>query len=115
MKSAWFILLISALTDFVLAFAGGLTSGNANSQTTYPTGPTIFYSTLFALGVAFRTVQQALKATTADSAALRGIDVVQITKTPGQTVIAGTPDASQVARSAEHVQEPPPSGAGRTP
>lgn len=85
MKIEWTILLISALTDFILAFAGGMTAGNAASATTYPTGPTLFYSTLFALGVGMRTIQQALKATPATSAALKGEAVSTATSTTTTT------------------------------
>jgi hypothetical protein len=108
MKSAWTILLISAFTDFIITFAVGLQVGNAASATAYPSGPTLLYSAIGGVVVAARTIQQALKATSADAAALRGIEVVSITKMPGKTEIAGTPDPGQIERSAQNVREPAP-------
>ncbi len=72
MKTAWAVLLITALTDFMIAFATGLTVGNATTLTAYPTGPTVLYSAIGGAVVAARTIQQALKATPANTAELKG-------------------------------------------
>jgi len=70
-KVAWAILLISALTDGLIAFGTGLMVGNATTGATYPTGPTLFYSAIGSAILALRTIQQALKALPA-TADLRG-------------------------------------------
>lgn len=72
MKIAWLILAITAFTDFVIAFGTGLLVGNAATGATYPSGPTMVYSAIGALVVSSRTVQQALKATPEQTAALKG-------------------------------------------
>ena len=73
MKIAWLVLLITALTDFTLTFATGLSTAMATSHVVgLPDIGTILIAALGGVVVASRTVQQALKATPTATAELKG-------------------------------------------
>ena len=75
MKVEWAILLITALTDFMLTFLTGLGTAMATSHTVgLPDASTILVAAIGGGVVAFRTVQQALKANPVTTAALKGQD-----------------------------------------
>lgn len=61
MKMEWTVLIISALTDAIIAFGTGLMVGNSATGTVYPTGPTLLYSAIGSIVVGARTVQQSMK------------------------------------------------------
>lgn len=73
MKTAWAILLISALTDFIITGATAITSAMvATGSAEIPSKAVVILAVLGGLVAAARTIQQALKATAETSAALRG-------------------------------------------
>ncbi len=73
MKSAWTILLISALTDFIITAATAITSAMVASESaTMPGTPIILLAVLGGVVSAARTIQQALKATPEMTATLKG-------------------------------------------
>ena len=87
MKTAWFILIISAFTDFVITVATALTSAMVVMGTAdLPSRAVVLLAVLGGLVSASRTVQQALKATPETSAALKGdqsiVSTSTVTKTP---------------------------------
>ena len=83
MKIAWVIVLISALTDFVITGATAITSAMvASGNSELPSKAVLVLAVLGGIVSAARTVQQALKATPEISAALRGdVSVVSTTTT----------------------------------
>jgi hypothetical protein len=75
MKIAWTILIISALTDFMISFGTALSAAMVVNQAVgMPGAPAILISALGGMIVASRTVQQALKATPVFTANLKGED-----------------------------------------
>lgn len=73
MKIAWLILSISALTDFVITAATALnTAMIATGSAQWPSKAVVLLAILGGLVSAGRTIQQALKATPEQTAALRG-------------------------------------------
>lgn len=73
MKSEWAILIISALTDFIITAGTSLaTAMVASGSAQMPSNAVVLLAGLGALVSAARTIQQALKATPAVTAALRG-------------------------------------------
>lgn len=86
MKIAWVIVIVSALTDFVITLATGLTAAMlATGSATMPNKATWLICVLGGAVQGARTVQQALKATPETSAALRGDESVVETKTVVKT------------------------------
>jgi len=72
-KIAWLVLVISAMTDFVITAATALTSAMvAMGNAEMPSRAVILLALLGGLVAFSRTVQQALKATPETSAALKG-------------------------------------------
>src|SRR5438309_1950744 len=75
MKVAWTILLISVVTDFVIAFGTALSAAMVVNQVVgMPSTPAVLISALGGLMVASRTIQQALKSTPIFTANLMGDD-----------------------------------------
>jgi len=73
MKTAWLVLIVTALTDFALTFATGLSTAMATSHVVgLPDITTVIVAALGGFVVALRTIQQALKATAANTADLKG-------------------------------------------
>lgn len=73
MKTAWFVLLISAFTDFIITAATSLTAAMvASGSAELPNRAVIVLSILGGLIAAGRTIQQALKSTPETVTALRG-------------------------------------------
>lgn len=73
MKIAWLVLSISAFTDFVITAATAVTSAMiATGSAQWPNKAVVLLAVLGGVVSAARTIQQALKATTEQSAALRG-------------------------------------------
>lgn len=63
MKIAWIVVLISALTDFIITFSTALMTAMSVSEVVgLPDRPTLLLAGLGGLVVAMRTIQQALKA-----------------------------------------------------
>lgn len=86
MKFAWIILLISALTDFVVTAATGvITAMTATGSAALPNRATIVLCSLGGAVAAMRTIQQALKATPETAAALRGDTSIVKTATVSTT------------------------------
>ena len=86
MKTAWTILLISALTDFFITAATDLTTAMvATGSAEMPSQATIVLVLLGGGIQAGRTIQQALKATPETAAALKGDQSVVTTKTIEKT------------------------------
>jgi hypothetical protein len=73
MKIEWTILLITALTDFVITSGTAInTAMVATGSAQMPSTPVMLVAIIGGLVVGSRTVQQALKATPEISAGLRG-------------------------------------------
>jgi len=73
MKNAWFVLIISALTDFVITGATAVTSAMVSTgSANFPSNAVIMLAVLGGLVSAARTIQQALKATPETTMALKG-------------------------------------------
>lgn len=73
MKIAWLILIISAFTDFVITAATALASAMvATGSAEFPNSAVVLLAVLGGLVSGARTIQQALKVTPEQSAALRG-------------------------------------------
>ena len=73
MKIAWLILLISAFTDFVITAGTALTTAMvAQGTAQMPSAAILLLAVIGGLVSGARTVQQALKATPEQTAALRG-------------------------------------------
>ena len=88
MKVAWVILLISALTDFLINAGTSLMAAMmATGSATMPGKAVVLVIMIGCIVQAARTVQQALKITPQTSAALRG-DEVQ-SAVPGALVQKG--------------------------
>ena len=91
MKTAWAVLLISALTDFIISFGNALVSAMVEGKTgELPSYASLLIASMGALVAFARTVQQGLKATPANSAELRGDPVTTVTKTPEGTMTTKT-------------------------
>lgn len=74
-KVAWVVLLLTALTDFVLSFGTALSAAMVVNQVVgMPSAPAILISAIGGLMVACRTIQQALKTTPIFTASLKGED-----------------------------------------
>jgi hypothetical protein len=87
LKTAWFILIISSITDFIITTATALTSAMvAMGNAELPGRAVVLLAVLGGAVSASRTIQQALKATPETSAALRGdasiVATSTVTKTP---------------------------------
>lgn len=87
MKTAWVILIVSALTDFTITVSASLTASMlATRVAELPNQSAMLLALLGGLVSASRTIQQALKATPETSAALKGdvsvISTSTISKTP---------------------------------
>ena len=86
MKSAWIILVISALTDFGIVVAAGLVSAMmATGQATMPNQSIVVLNLLIGLGAFLRTIQQALKNTPETAAVLKGSETTTKTLTIEKT------------------------------
>lgn len=73
MKIAWFNLLVSAFTDFgITAATSIITVMVSMGDAQLPSTPALIVALLGAFASALRTVQQALKATPEQTAALKG-------------------------------------------
>lgn len=73
MKSEWVILLVSAFTDAIISGGTSLASAMvATGSIQVPSAAVMILSAIGAAVAAARTIQQALKATPAATAALRG-------------------------------------------
>lgn len=73
MKVAWLVLIISAFTDFIITAGTALTTAMvAAGSAQLPTPAIILLAIIGGLVSGARTIQQALKATPEQSAALRG-------------------------------------------
>ncbi len=86
MKIAWFVLLVSAFTDFMITVATALTTAMvAMGPAELPGKPVLVLALLGGLASAGRTIQQALKATPESTAVLKGdqasVSTVVMTKT----------------------------------
>lgn len=69
MTKEWVILLVSAGTDFIIATGTGLTAAMvAKGDAMLPTWPVLLLSTIGGLTAFARTIQQALKGQTQQSA-----------------------------------------------
>lgn len=87
MKVAWAILIISALTDFIINAGGALVAAMvATGSAVMPSNAVLLLALISGVVSASRTIQQALKASPETSAALKGsVSMVQtstIEKTP---------------------------------
>lgn len=81
MRTAWIVLLISALTDFVInAGTSVMAAMVATGAASVPSKAVLLLSVLGGLVSMSRTIQQALKATPETAAALKGDS--SIVKTP---------------------------------
>lgn len=86
MKTAWVVLLISALTDCVINFGTALGSAMvATGSTQLPNKAVLLLCSLGGVVAAARTVQQALKSTPETSAALKGDQSIVATSTVVKT------------------------------
>lgn len=73
MRAAWFVLLISASTDFIINAGTGLMSAMmASGNAAVPNKAILILCFISGIVAASRTIQQALKQTPETSAALRG-------------------------------------------
>ncbi len=73
MKSEWFILIMSALTDAAISAASAIIAVmTATGSPQMPSAESLVIIGLGALVAMGRTIQQALKSTAATTAALRG-------------------------------------------
>lgn len=73
MKIAWLTLIISAVTDFIITSATALTTAMVSSGSAeLPGKAVLLLAGLGGLVSAARTIQQALKATPENTAALKG-------------------------------------------
>lgn len=73
MKIAWLTLIISAVTDFIITAATALTTAMVSTGTAELPGKAVLLLALLGGVVSgARTVQQALKATPENTAALKG-------------------------------------------
>lgn len=73
MKVAWTILIITALTDFLISFGTALSAAMVVNQVVgMPGAPAVLISALGGVIVASRTIQQALKTTPIFTASLKG-------------------------------------------
>jgi hypothetical protein len=97
MKTAWVILIISALTDGGLAAISGVLTVLTSQQAVAWTWTMTAVPVLMGLAVAFRTIQQGLKASPDQTAKLMGVPVTTVTQTPTET-IKSTPTGTVVAR-----------------
>ncbi len=71
MKSAWAILLISGLTDFIISFGNALVAAMVEGKTgELPGAPSLLIASLGALVALARTIQQGLKASVPNAAQL---------------------------------------------
>lgn len=92
MKSAWLVLIITAVTDFGNTAATGLIAAMmATGTAELPTRAAIIVICLGGVVAAGRTIQQALKATPANTAELKGQAVVTTTVTPDSSVTTKPP------------------------
>lgn len=87
MRVAWTILLISALTDFIITMATGLTAAMLTTGTAMmPSKATWLVCMLGGAMQAARTIQGALKSTPETAAALKGdvsrVETTTVVKTP---------------------------------
>lgn len=87
MKTAWTVLIISALTDMIINIGTSLAAAMvATGSATMPSDAVILLSVIGGLVAAARTIQQALKATPETQAALRGdvsvVSTTAVSKTP---------------------------------
>lgn len=87
MRIAWFILLVSAFTNFGITAATSLVSVMVNGHDAQlPSKAALLVVLLGAAANALRTVQEALKATPETAAALKGdvstVATTTVTKTP---------------------------------
>lgn len=71
MKSAWAVLIITAITDYVMTFATALLTVMQITKE-MPNAMGLLTASLGALIIAGRTIQQALKATPQTTAELKG-------------------------------------------
>lgn len=86
MKTAWIILLISAMTDFGIVVSAGIASAMvATGDVSMPSAPVIILNVMLASGAALRTIQQALKNTPETAAALKGAPSITATTTIEKT------------------------------
>lgn len=86
MKTAWIVLMISAVTDFIITAGTGLTTAMvATGSTSMPNKATVLLMLIGGLIAMARTIQQALKTTPETSAALRGDQSVVSTSTVSKT------------------------------
>ena len=90
MKIAWAILLITALTDFLITGGTAIMTVMSETKNGLPGMSAWIAAGIGGLIVAARTVQQALKATPATTADLKGVPVTVVTTTPTATVMTGT-------------------------
>jgi len=73
MKIAWLVLIISALTDFIITAATAVTSAMVGSGSTdFPNKAVLLLAVLGGLVSGARTIQQALKTTPEQTEALKG-------------------------------------------
>jgi len=90
MKTAWIILLVSALTDFFITAATGVATGMAmGAKVGFPTPPVLVLAIIGGGIQAARTIQQALKSTPGFVAELKGQDapvVVPATSTTPEVI-----------------------------
>lgn len=71
MKIAWAILIITAFTDFIIGFAGALTTATAATHVAeLPNKGAMFFAAMFGLVAAARTIQQGLKTVVANTAVM---------------------------------------------
>ncbi len=90
---AWTVLLITAFTDFVITAGGAMvTAITAMSTPDWPPRYVFLISFFLGITAAARTVQQALKATPENSAALKGdVSMVSTASTMTATTVTKTP------------------------
>lgn len=76
MKTAWFVLIVSAMTDFTITFATGLMTvmTATGGATVLPNRATVLVTVLGGVLAASRTIQQTLKTTPDTAQALKGGD-----------------------------------------
>jgi len=100
MKRAWFIMLVSAVTNGGLTMIAGVTAilmlPRAPGAPSPWTWEMIVVQVLFGVGVGLRYIASQLKMTPEISAALLGKPVVTLTQTPGELVKI-TPTETTVA------------------
>lgn len=86
MKTAWVILIVSALTDAGILTGTALTAAmTATGSATMPNRQTVLLALLGGFVAALRTIQQGLKATPETAAALKGDVSVVNTMTSSKT------------------------------